>query len=603
MSRTRRTAFLAALLLTALSGRAQQWVQVRSPDFSVMTDGGEKRGREVALHFEQLRAVFGDLFGRDKLDFPVPLEIVAFGGTKAFREFAPLWEGKPVKSAGFTQRAEDRYYIALDLSYDLEAWNPISHEYAHALLKANHPPTQLWFEEGFAEYFSTVRILEGQAEIGRGLPAHAQRMRPGIMPLPELFAVTADSSLYNHDPIGRALFYAESWLVVHYLFNTGRMKDAAEYFRAIHAGRTIPQAIEQGFGMPPAELQKSVESYARSFGGQPYRRKLPSALARLEFTTRTLDAADAGAALADLHYQLPGYRDRAIAEYKVALRLNPDHLAANRGLAYAYLNDGDFANAAVHLRRAAAHSVADARLHYMAAMVMDHGGQPKDLVSMREELDSAIALDGRYAEAFDLLAYVDALEHKDGQAVEDSRRAVALAPDTERFAANLAHHLMAVQQWDEAEPMLKRLQRSSDAEIARYANRSLELLRQARLKAQPLALRVPETNTDVREVTPAEVGNESAAVPAQKRANREAPVRFVRGTLIEVDCSTAPVVTVLLSAKGKTLRLRTGDMGTVVLIGARAFSCGWKKRRVAANYRELAPRELELISLEFPSQR
>jgi kynureninase len=36
-------------------------VEVRSPNFSVVTDAGEKRGREVAMRFEQMRAVFGAL--------------------------------------------------------------------------------------------------------------------------------------------------------------------------------------------------------------------------------------------------------------------------------------------------------------------------------------------------------------------------------------------------------------------------------------------------------------------------------------------------------------------------------------------------------------
>jgi hypothetical protein len=38
-----------------------QWVEIRSPNFSVITDAGAKRGRDVALHFEQMRSVFGTL--------------------------------------------------------------------------------------------------------------------------------------------------------------------------------------------------------------------------------------------------------------------------------------------------------------------------------------------------------------------------------------------------------------------------------------------------------------------------------------------------------------------------------------------------------------
>ena len=44
-----------------------QWMEIRSPHFSVVTDAGEKRGREVAMRFEQMRAVFGRCFSVEAL--------------------------------------------------------------------------------------------------------------------------------------------------------------------------------------------------------------------------------------------------------------------------------------------------------------------------------------------------------------------------------------------------------------------------------------------------------------------------------------------------------------------------------------------------------
>ncbi len=41
-----------------------QWIEVQSPHFSVVTDAGEKRGREVAMRFEQMRAVFSTLMAK-----------------------------------------------------------------------------------------------------------------------------------------------------------------------------------------------------------------------------------------------------------------------------------------------------------------------------------------------------------------------------------------------------------------------------------------------------------------------------------------------------------------------------------------------------------
>lgn len=47
---------LGCLVLSTRPGFAgdPQWVEVRSPNFSVITDAGGKRGRDVALHFEQM---------------------------------------------------------------------------------------------------------------------------------------------------------------------------------------------------------------------------------------------------------------------------------------------------------------------------------------------------------------------------------------------------------------------------------------------------------------------------------------------------------------------------------------------------------------------
>jgi hypothetical protein len=69
---------------TVFAGESQ-WVEVRSPNFSVITDAGEKRGREVAMRFEQMRAVFGALMTKAKINLPIPLQIVAFRNGKELR--------------------------------------------------------------------------------------------------------------------------------------------------------------------------------------------------------------------------------------------------------------------------------------------------------------------------------------------------------------------------------------------------------------------------------------------------------------------------------------------------------------------------------------
>ena len=49
-----------------------QWIEIKSPHFSVVTDAGEKRGRETAMRFEQMRAVFGTLLTKANVNIPDP---------------------------------------------------------------------------------------------------------------------------------------------------------------------------------------------------------------------------------------------------------------------------------------------------------------------------------------------------------------------------------------------------------------------------------------------------------------------------------------------------------------------------------------------------
>src|SRR5260221_12901940 len=131
-----------------------QWIEVHSPNFSVVTDAGEKRGREVAMRFEQMRAVYGILITKAKVNLPIPLQIVAFRNTKEMRRVAPIFNGKPTQVAGLFQGGQDRSFIMLDMSVE-NPWSVVFHEYAHRLMDGKLKfRTASWFEEAFAEYFS-----------------------------------------------------------------------------------------------------------------------------------------------------------------------------------------------------------------------------------------------------------------------------------------------------------------------------------------------------------------------------------------------------------------------------------------------------------------
>src|SRR5580700_10057248 len=81
-----------ALLCLSLTSPAAEppWLEIHSTHFTVITDAGEKKGREVALRFEQMRSVFATLLGKERLNQSVPLTILAFKNDKTFYQVAPL---------------------------------------------------------------------------------------------------------------------------------------------------------------------------------------------------------------------------------------------------------------------------------------------------------------------------------------------------------------------------------------------------------------------------------------------------------------------------------------------------------------------------------
>ena len=163
-----RYVLVALLLLGCATASAQDWVEVKSPHFSVITDAGEVRGRDIAQRFEEMRASFGVLFGRSRVNISAPLTILAFRNTKDFQTFVPRVNGKPIGWTGFFRGGDDHNFIALDTSAG-NSFEVVFHEYAHLLINGNFPPMPVWFDEGFAEYCSSLRITGKQIEYAQSV--------------------------------------------------------------------------------------------------------------------------------------------------------------------------------------------------------------------------------------------------------------------------------------------------------------------------------------------------------------------------------------------------------------------------------------------------
>jgi tetratricopeptide (TPR) repeat protein len=575
---------------------AATWLEVRSPNFTVVTDAGEEQGRQVALRFEQMRMVFGTLISRQQVNAPVRLQIVAFRNAAGLRAFAPLWNGKPIDVAGLFLPGTDLSFIALDVSSP-HGWTAVFHEYAHMLLDGNLRGKQLWFDEGFAQYYSTIEIGPREVVIGRP-PAWVSDylVKAPRVSLGELFTVTQESPAYNEGE-ARMKFYAHSWLLVDYLASSNRLKQIGMYFELVDQGVPLEPAVRRAFGMELKQLETAAERHFRSRRFALERHKTPPGIDRFQFSARPLRPADAQAVLADLHLHMADYRKQALEEFEQVLKLDPDHPAANRSLGYAYLGQGEFARAGEHFRRAAAQGSEDPRVHYYSALLMhmvaeQAGASVDNPGAMKQHLQAAIALDPNFSDAYNLLSEACLGLEDLPAAIDAMSRAVQLSPRNEPYATRLASLLMKARKWDQASDVLGRLRNSSDPQMAADARAMLAAIQHIR-EQEPL----PLTEKDL--ALPPERPKVAVARKPQKKASTELrPIRYLRGRLVRVTCN-GNAATLNVMAGEKNWNLRVPDRKKLLLIGADAFSCQWRDKEVLINYRLAGNRAGEAVSLEL----
>ena len=596
-----KTYFLIGLMVLSSSftfaGDAQ-WVEVRSPNFSVITDAGERRGRDVALHFEQMRGVFGALMTKANVNLSVPLQIVAYRSTKEMRQVAPVFNGKPTEVAGLFQGGEDRSFIMLDMSVE-NPWSVVFHEYAHRLLDGNLSfRTDPWFEEGFAEYFGSIEVDHKEARVGK-IPAQTYQIleQMGWIKVADLFRVQQYSKTYNESGDHRTTFYAESALVVHYLYDNLLIPKLGTYFDTLQLQKkTVEQSIQTAFGMTPEQFDKVLRNYLMSGRYRYYPIATPTGIVAAQFSVIPVSVADAQALVADIHAHSPDHHGHALAEFEDVLKGDPENVSALRGAGFCYLQQKDFEHAAEYLRRAAQRNSKDARVHFYYALLLNQRGQRDEAKSaeIKKELETSIALDSGLADAYSLLGFTQATSGEPEKGMATLRKAVELSPRNENYQFNLASVYMANGKVDDAIRILRGLAGDGKPEVAMRANRALAQAESFKEEVRKVGARSEDTIIQSRGAPDHPQGEEPVVQPQPSPA----AVHFLKGKLVGVDCSAAPEAVMTVASGSRSIKVHIRDRAHIVLIGADQFSCDWRSKNIAINYRARADGDGDAVSVE-----
>jgi len=221
---------LAALLAPGISPAAaadatdtplvrRQWFETRTAHFNIYSCGTPQEVNKVAGQLEEFCEAYALLAGSQAVASP-PIVVMAFPDHEAMKPFLPLYHGQPENLAGFFQHGNDENLIVLSLPDAGAArmdMTVVFHEYTHLLFRRNDRIWPLWLKEGMAELYSTFETTGYSALIAQPIGHHLQLLaHEPLAPLTELFAVTHDSPQYNERE-RQGIFYAESWLLTHFL--------------------------------------------------------------------------------------------------------------------------------------------------------------------------------------------------------------------------------------------------------------------------------------------------------------------------------------------------------------------------------------------------
>ena len=187
------------------------WTEVTSPHFRIYSDLERERAVELLRHLEIMRATLGDASEESTYESGVPTIIVAVDDHDDYVRI-----GAPDYSGGYFFADLRENAILIEDSDETHGIQVILHEYAHYLNRqSSRVRFPRWFEEGSAEYVSHSELHDGAFEYGLAPAQYLATLGFGTwMPLTDLLEISDASALAELDG---AMFYAQSWLLVHYL--------------------------------------------------------------------------------------------------------------------------------------------------------------------------------------------------------------------------------------------------------------------------------------------------------------------------------------------------------------------------------------------------
>jgi tetratricopeptide (TPR) repeat protein len=447
------------------------WFEARSTHFHTYSCGVTQEVAKLTARLEQFHVAYSSLAGTQAVASP-PIVVLAFPDHATLEQFVPLYQGKPTTLSGFFHRGTDENLIVLSLTNrsggGLET---IFHEFAHLLLRHNQRLWPLWLSEGMADMYASFEVTEEHwIRIGKPREAYLPVLgQEQLMPLRDLFAVSHDSPQYNERD-QQGIFYAESWLLTHYLMagqNGALRPRLAEFTALLKKGQIGEEAFTNAFRISLRAMENQLRHYLQEARFEPLALMVqPNLLAAQPLATRGLTPVESCFRLGDELFRI-GRFDGAESYFSQAKRIAPLSPLPYEGLGLLAAERGQHSEAVDYLQEATQRGSSSFLAHYtlgrerfrLTAKEPDTYSRigEQEANEIRAELNRSLTLMPNFAPAHHLLGFLELVQGDSRLAEQHLRQAVQLEPENQSYSLSLAQAQLFRKEFDAARETLQPL--------------------------------------------------------------------------------------------------------------------------------------------------
>lgn len=570
VSRSIRVSILLLFLFLPVSSlAADNWVEVRSPHFTVVTNAGEKDGRKIVTQFEQIRGMFHAAFSTFNVDPPQAIVILAAKNEATMKTLLPqYYETKGhVHPSGLYLGGLEKNYVIMRLdSGEENPFHTLYHEYTHAIMDLNFSQLPLWLNEGLAEFYGNTTFGDKEIKTGTIDAAHLQLLNQSkLIPIDVLLQVGYDSPYYN-EADRASVFYAEAWAVVHYLSMDPEARQKQYLLKFLNGWQETgdqARAAIQAFG-DLKQFAKNIEHYERQQSFQIGVIKTPPDVLEANYAVRDVSPAEVLTLRADFFSH-----ERRFAEAKPvldsALQLDPNLPLVHEALSFYDYENSDFDAADQEAQEAIRlGSKSFIPLYLRGALLLQRAtgaGAPK-IAEAQAILERVITMNPGFAPAFDKLAFAySRFPDKQILAINSSIRAVRLAPGVLPYSFNLAQLLMLAGRDADAMKVAKSILKAANrpGEKQNAAQLIDEIQKHTEWEATNRNAAAQAASADTHPPAAVQVvpgAEDPDPVHLHRRVSGEEHTLTMEGKISDADCSQAPEIFINLEIRSGPITFR-----------------------------------------------